>query len=65
MGSEFIGAVERVGGKKNIPYQEELSGILCGRELETGSASGCFSVNNFIYIVLNDQAVYVVTKLPL
>ncbi len=53
------------GWEKNIPYQEELSGILCGRELETGSASGCFSVKNFIYIVLNDQAVYVVTKLPL
>ena len=50
---------------KTNPYQEELSGILCGRELETGSALGCFTVNNFVYIVLNDQAVYVVIKLPL
>ncbi len=52
MGSEFMGVVERVHAwlVKTNPYQEELSGVLCGRELETGSASGCFSVNNFIYI---------------
>ncbi len=31
--------------------------------METGSALGCFTVNNFI--VLNDQAVYAVIKLPL